>query len=1236
MARARLRIACGLALVVGAAWGRGGGAPPELVRLGDGILGYYPSRASEGALLEHFERLAADRTAGQAKRIARVRTWLDVLLNFDAGRARDHMPLRYPVFEGRSPALFTLSRNWRWADAPGAPAGLAHISSDGKPHKATGTCAFVIPNGAVLVQHVWVDPERPPAELAVQLAVPLFRYAGYKTRACRARWGGSAPRVATDNAPFDFHAGPVPEPGKWVALEVPALDIGLGGMRRVFTEVGFDAVGGAVTWGPTEFRRGELELLPSRPLGIFHAGDTVEVVARASNPAKDAVRYRLAWELFDGSQSCVGSGSEELSVAGASKEEVRLTFPRGRVGEPGHFTLHARLTRPGAVAAARTAFCVIVPNRTGPSVDSPFGALLWDRPASQAGAVLYRDAGIKLVSINPGRVRNGEGPMLSPYAQQGIFVHNRVWDLAFVSAADARAHKGTANPLVPKLEKTVRGLGPMGNRFVSNFWEVDLRTLPATFGLNARWFRDAVHRARPDASVGTGGLAGVNTAWLDVMMANGGAGHVDFVQCMGYCTPAPPERSGIFEEVRAVRESFRRRGAPDTQVWMSEWSVFDHLNLERPELSPEWLHSGVPRHLLSAYMVRQALVCLAAGAARVLPNALFQPSRRPLRQTYGHTMTGCSSHRHDHAPLPLYPAWSVMTRNIEGKACTGLIGCGPGVYCVGFEAKSKAWARLASAPRVLALWSEHGVRAVSLATGGKSVEVIDFVGARRRLATIDGIATLMAAPEPQYVLVGKGGEGIRAVPPVLAPLGDAPSVTAGEAADVPIALRVTNPTRRRLRLRVAFDGPSWCTCQPADQTVALEPKASADAAFTIRVPEQNGDRVHYEMADLVARAEHILAFALFEGATRVGEAGVRLHVLPPLEMRLRPRLETPADQERPTLLVRLRNRGRAERTGTVELRTKARLELTPRSQPFRVAPGASVDVAFAVRGGVPAKPADAKARVRLGAWDPKQSGYYASFGIGEGYVVEAVAATEQGDEARQSRGFAFLPAARATTPPKIDGREDDWPGAAWFPVEPSGRINALPFFCNVHSHKKENLSMYFRGRADLSARWAARWDEGGLYLFFHVNDDQFHQPNRRDMLWNGDCVRFAVDPLPGTADAGIQPVARDPATVLVFDAALTAAGPQLYRVHPACGLPRGVVASATVAVAKRPDGASYELAIPWRELGPLRPRRGGWLGMSIAFHDSDGHGRKTWVNWFGALGGAGREPRLFGDVHLVE
>jgi hypothetical protein len=853
---------------------------------------------------------------------------------------------------------------------------------------------------------------------------------------------------------------------------------------------------------------------------------------------------------------------------------------------------------------------------------------------------------MKLFSTTVGRVGDGEGPLLSLYTAHDMFLHAHIWDLAFLSAEDARSYQGKDNPLVPRLSQPASVLRLKGGRFVSNFWEVDLRTLPETYGLNAKPFRDAIRQGNPEALVGTGGLAGTNIAYVDQMMKAGGAGNIDFVICMAYLTPSPPERSGVPAEVRALREVFQRHGVPDVNLWFSEWSYFDHLNIERPELSAQWLNSGVSRDLISPYMVREALTLLAAGAAKILPNAPFQFSSRPLSQTYGHTMTGCSSHRHDYSPLPMCFAWSVLTRHLEGKTCKGLIDCGPGVHCVRFDSLKESYKGLRSTPSVLALWSEYGTKTVGLDVSQRSVEVMNFVGDARTFHTADGRLTLTASARPQYVLLDSS-EQVRPTEPLVTPLKLRHDAVFGEPAGITAEFRVTNPMGTRLSAFLAFDGPTWCSAEPRQVKMDLGSNESQMARFVVSVPKENQDRIHYEFADIVPRAEHTIGVCLLDRRDRrLAEARAALAVHEPLEVRLRPLLAKRADQEEPKLLVRIRNHSGRAKAGSVEIRTKARLDITPGAQRFSVEAGEQTTATFQVRGALPGpdkpesrKTPDKGERVRLGGYDPNASGYCYSFGIGEGYVVEAVVKCDDetgGDENRQSRGLAFLPCVRAKEPPKLDGREDDWSEAVWFDVGPAGRINSLPFFCNVHSHEKENVGMYFKGPVDLSARWAARWDETCLYLFFRVLDDVFHQPYGGDMLWNGDSVRFTVDPTPDETDAGIQPVPRDPASFQAFDVGLSPAGPQLYRNYDACGLRPGPVASAKVSVARRPDGVSYELAVPWEEIGRVRPEPGGWVQMSIVFDDSDGHGRKTWINWFGGLGGIAREPRLMGDLNFVE
>ena len=1214
-----------------------------LVRFRDGMFGYLPHRVGEEELLEYYATKAADADLPQSRQAHYRRTYLDLLLNFDVGRAERDMPMVYSAIGSKSPELLTLSANWEWRDRENRREGrewLVHTSSDARPHSASGMCRHIIPTGAVLAQSVYLDPQDPPKQIAVGFTVPVAGYAGHFTnRTCQARWGGAPIPVSTDNTPSDFYAGPLPEKGKWVTLEVPAVSIGLGGVRRLFFGITFTADGGKALWGPTVFRRSELELITSKALGIYHWAEGLDLRALLNNVAATSRTYDLSYTIYDIDGNPLYFHGQRVTVPPTATQEVPLEIPRELYTRRGglfrrrrrspfrsYFVVHASVSRAGAVTKARTAFGFILPNRTGRDADSPFGTMLWDRPASREGVALYRDAGIKTFSINPGAVRDGEGPLLSLFAASDMYLHARIWELAFVCAKDARAHTGSRNPLIPKLSRKAAKLKPKHGRFISNFWEVDLRNLPETYGLNANYFYEASKQGNPEAVVGTGGLAGVNTAYINRMLGSGGAGYLDFVTCMAYFTPSPPERSGLFEQARAVRQIFGQHGVPETQLWFSEWNYFDHLNLERPDLGADWIHSGVSRDLISSYMVREALMCLAAGAAKVLPNAPFQTSRPPLRQTYGHTMTGCSSHRHDYSPLPLYFAWSVLTRNVEGKVCSGLVECGPGVFCVKFDAVRESYHSLKSAPCVLAVWSEYGPKAVGLHVGQKAVRVIDFVGNTTELRTVAGTVTLAAVPRPQYVLLDTPSQTVRSVAALGRPTHLWREVARGERARVRVGVEVENPADKELPLRVAFRGPYWCVAEPGEREVELGPRQRDVVHFEINVPEDNDDRVHYEFAELASRAEHYLTFALSRGRHRVGTVRTALLVRKPVEARLRPLLQRRSDHDQPRLVVSIQNRTGVAKQGYVELRTKTKLEISPAKQQFRVGAHGEAEATFDVRGD----------GTKVSAYDRKQGGYYYSFGIGEGYIVEAVVKCGDGSEDRQSRGLSFLPCVRSPEPPKLDGREDDWQPAVWFEVDPASRANGLPFFANVHSHHKEDVKMYFKGRSDLSARWAAMWDEDRLYLFFRVFDDVFHQENTADLIWNGDSVRMAIDPQPDSTDAGVQPRPRDPSSFLYLDLGLTPEGPQLYRRYQACGHAPGAVRSAEVFIARLPDGLAYELAIPWAELGGLRAQTGGWIQMSLAFDDSDGHGRKTWINWFGGLGGIAREPRLMGDLSFVE
>jgi len=71
-----------------------------------------------------------------------------------------------------------------------------------------------------------------------------------------------------------------------------------------------------------------------------------------------------------------------------------------------------------------------------------------------------------------------------------------------------------------------------------------------------------------------------------------------------------------------------------------------------------------------------------------------------------------------------------------------------------------------------------------------------------------------------------------------------------------------------------------------------------------------------------------------------------------------------------------------------------------------------------------------------------------------------------------------------------------------------------------------------------------------------------------------------------------------------------------------------------MAVTRRDGLCTYELRIPWGEIG-VPGRLGTKLGMSIQLNDNDGRGRAARMHWGQGLLPAW-QPRSFGLVTLVE
>src|SRR5690606_7040060 len=84
----------------------------------------------------------------------------------------------------------------------------------------TGASPLGISEGDRLFAYVYLDPDNPPQEIMLQWNDGSWEH--------RAFWGGDHITWGQPNTPSRRAIGALPEPGKWVRLEIEAAHVGLG------------------------------------------------------------------------------------------------------------------------------------------------------------------------------------------------------------------------------------------------------------------------------------------------------------------------------------------------------------------------------------------------------------------------------------------------------------------------------------------------------------------------------------------------------------------------------------------------------------------------------------------------------------------------------------------------------------------------------------------------------------------------------------------------------------------------------------------------------------------------------------------------------------------------------------------------------------------------------------------------------------------------------------------------
>jgi len=393
----------------------------------------------------------------------------------------------------------------------------------------------------------------------------------------------------------------------------------------------------------------------------------------------------------------------------------------------------------------------------------------------------------------------------------------------------------------------------------------------------------AIHEGDPRAVVvgPTGaGIRSGDVEWNQRLLSKGIWRYLDAYSIHPY-HPLPPERLGLVERVRELRELIRQYAGRD----------MDLLGTEQG-----WPTGEDPANELQQAqgLLRENLIMLGEGLRLNFGFYLVDYFTEPGYGYHYNLNPNIAWGTDKIGPKPISPAYAFQSFLLEGHRSAGAIEwLGDTALGYGFERGEDV---------VLALW-DYGdePRPVTIPVGVEQIRVADWMGNAQSVEASGGNLSLTLGPEPVYVL-------------------DASPAVWGSGAEKPVQL-----SESRLigypggHVLVAGDVASG---QPAGRAVYCEvdprlgqPRLSRD------VPSGVGTRAPFEFdvpvpAD-VAPGQYPVRIVLSDGTRQLGLCGAMLSVRPPVEV---VSIESALVGGRKGLRVRIRDSAGAPQEGTATVR----------------------------------------------------------------------------------------------------------------------------------------------------------------------------------------------------------------------------------------------------------------------------------------------------------------------------
>lgn len=178
------------------------------------------------------------------------------------------------------------------------------------------------------------------------------------------------------------------------------------------------------------------------------------------------------------------------------------------------------------------------------------------------------------------------------------------------------------------------------------------------------------------------------------------------------------------------------------------------------------------------------------------------------------------------------------------------------------------------------------------------------------------------------------------------------------------------------------------------------------------------------------------------------------------------------------------------------------------------------------------------------------------------------------------------------------------------------------------------------GPADLSIRLWLVWDVNNLYVTASVTDDAFIQEQSAMEMWAGDGFQLSFDTLNDGISSELTGVIGYGSDDYEYGIAQTVDGPQSYCWVASStnkAFERTVLKNSPII--KQPDDhtTTYQWAIPWCDIAPLKPTAGKPFGFNFSYADIDKPGESVRY-WMGMTTGicSGKDPSVFKTFILEE